>query len=244
MFGTCLILCYVSSLITYLQSTSIDKPLLPFTTFGEMADQTDVGYGGPTSLRLNQDYELHRKLNQYMTSHYTYYTDLTQAVDRVKNSDGTFAVIVDSLVGEHLINKHCDLMILQDNLQYVHYGFACPGGQHGEYLCTNLSYHIERLREDGTLAELWSNWRENPSPCPLQTEKDFINARKVNVAMFTSLKIEDVGLGFGILILGIVISSSMLLAEKICRRHTRTVEKERVGKMCSRVHNIHCEVLE
>ena len=215
---------YVASLVSLLQSSASTKPLLPFTTFSEMVDHDEVEFSGPTSLRLDPNNDIHRKLDHFINSRHTYYTDYRHAVRKVQQGDGSFAAIVGGLTGEHVTNTHCDLMLLNDQLYIAGYGFACKANSNGRELCANISMAILRLIEGGTMTALENKWWSQELQCPDVPETDYASPKQVVLPPFTALNVEDISFTLVILALGIVLAAAIACFEQKKNGHTAASE--------------------
>ena len=148
-----------------------------------------------------------------MSSRYTYYQNLDEAVARIRKSDGNFAAIVEGKDAEYIVRKNCDLLLLREKLFSLGYGIACAPDFDGERLCANISASILSLYEDGTIQMLYQKWWESERICPETAEDTYVSAAYKAYIPFRGLAISDLAFAFLVLLAGIFLSLVTLGAE-------------------------------
>lgn len=211
----------LTALFITASSVGLHEPVLPFKTFSEMAQQSDVVYGGWFGLILNPNDQLQRTMDRFMGSRYTHYQDLNEAVARIRKSEGRFAAIVEGKDAEYVVRRNCDLILLREKLFDLQYGIACRPGHEGERLCANISAAVMSLYEDGTIHSLQQNWWETDRTCPETAEDDYVSGTNRAFVPFRALTVSDVSFGFLLLLIGIIISLVTLVVEIIYDRRKR-----------------------
>lgn len=212
-------LSYVANLTSYMFSENSRIPgELPFKTFADLTSQSHVSYGGWLGMQLNTHDPLQRKMLKYMNSQYSFYTDLSAAVEDIASKNGMYVAIVDGQAGEHLVNSDCRFLLLKDELYMIEYSIACSKTERGKMVCDAMSGAIMQLHDEGILMELKRKWWSQQTSCNHVSEDDYEMSHGAHMVKFVPLHIADVAVACILLSAGVCIAACIWLTQLLRRR--------------------------
>ena len=174
---------------------------------------------------MNKERELQPLLffffHRFISSRYTHYQDLNEAVARIRKSNGQFAAIVEGKDAEYVVRRNCDLLLLREKLFTMGYGIACPKGVTGERLCANISTSILSLYEDGTIHMIYQKWWES-NLCTETAEDAYVSGAYKSHIPFRVLAVSDLAFAFLMLLVGTLICLMALGGEIVYHMLRRT----------------------
>jgi len=181
-------------------------------------DQADVQFAGWYGVRLNPADEVQHKVLKFLSNHFSYYFDIGEAFDRVRQNGGRFVAIVDGLDAEYLVSKQgCDLLLLRDELFPIEYKFICHPNPMGSSLCEKLSQGITSLQENGVIYSLKKHWWSPSSVCEPNSEDNYITIKTQPHTDFVPYGPTDVFLPFVILIFGTSAVVGVWVFKALCK---------------------------
>ncbi|OWF39222.1 probable glutamate receptor [Mizuhopecten yessoensis] len=159
LFTLILVSMYSATLVSFVSTSSSSGNDLPFSTFRDLAMQTEYQYGtvgaGSTYQFFKQSNgDTERRIAAYLTANpANVMVSTTKGVDRVKQ--GKYAFIMESASAYYISATSCDLMVVGDSLRDRTYNFACRPNTN---ICDRLNIAILQLKMNGRMEELKSKW--------------------------------------------------------------------------------------
>lgn len=140
---------------------------IPFTTFEEMSRQTDVKFGifdkGSTMQYFkNSRKPLIRRLWTMMKNARpsVFIQDGEDYAARVLNSNGKYALIVESSTAFALARKNCDVLVTGDRINEKAHGFACKKNTD---ICAQFDTAILEMQRRSSIYPILRKW--SPRNC-------------------------------------------------------------------------------
>ncbi|CAG5114856.1 unnamed protein product, partial [Candidula unifasciata] len=153
---------YIAGLCVVLFKVNPEIRTLPFTTMSEMSRQNKVGImvvrNSSTFTYLSNSQGLvERRVRAMLHTHQELLVDtVEQAIDKMTQSDGKYALLMDGPTAEYLSTlEPCDKMVIANPLGFHTYGFAC---RNDSDICDRLSTEILEMWEDGRLLAMKEKW--------------------------------------------------------------------------------------
>ena len=150
-------------------STQI-PPLPTISSIRDLADQTVIKYGvvkdGRTAnfFRNSADPAYQRMWGEMSNNpDYGLVPSTRQGVDRVRQSDGRFAFIIEGTTARYWIHRQpCNLVTVKGKMDEREYALAV---RHGSDLKAKLDVALMQMKEDGELDQLHHKWWIEKSQC-------------------------------------------------------------------------------
>lgn len=220
-----MVIAYISNLTAFLLARQPGPPVVPFKTWGEMTSQSSVSYGlknGGIMHRRMQDSDNPLLMNamQNIQTFGTFYTSDQAGVDKVRKSDGNFAAIVPTNIGNKYVNSEpCDLMLVGETIERSSYGIACKSAS----VCDSLSQAILSCLENGEIHLLQLKWFSSNNKCPSNNLMNYISKHETARLTAAPLTIADASLAFVVLLIGVVLCIIFLIVELVVSRRRKPV---------------------
>ncbi|XP_066264901.1 glutamate receptor ionotropic, kainate 2-like isoform X1 [Branchiostoma lanceolatum] len=196
---------YTANLAAFL---TVERMVIPIESAEDLAAQTQIHYGclqGGTTMtffKQNSKVPTYQKMWAFMNtvepSPFT--KTVEEGILRVLN--GNYAFLLESTMNEFVRRKSCNLTQIGGPLDSKGYGIGTPNGSP---FTDDISNAILSLQEQGRLEELYRKWWKGS--CPAE-EKDWF---------FSSLKWDQVGGIFIVLMVGLALSTVIAVLEVIVK---------------------------
>ncbi|XP_019623401.1 PREDICTED: glutamate receptor ionotropic, kainate 2-like isoform X2 [Branchiostoma belcheri] len=196
---------YTANLAAFL---TVERMVIPIESAEDLAAQTQIHYGclqGGTTMtffKQNSKVPTYQKMWAFMNtvepSPFT--KTVEEGILRVLN--GNYAFLLESTMNEYVRRKSCNLTQIGGPLDSKGYGIGTPNGSP---FTDDISNAILSLQEQGRLEELYRKWWKGS--CPAE-EKDWF---------FSSLKWDQVGGIFIVLMVGLALSTVIAVLEVIVK---------------------------
>ncbi|XP_052281968.1 probable glutamate receptor [Dreissena polymorpha] len=210
---------YLANLASYIFSeNSRSQAELPFKTFSDLTSQSRVSYGGWLGMQLNTHDTLQQKMLKYLNSQYSFYTDLSVAVEEIASKNGMYVAIVDGQAGEYLVNSDCRFLLLKDELYTIAYSIVCGKTERGRKACDAMSDAIIHLQTEGILVELKRKWWSQQTSCHHVSEEDFEMSHGAHMVKFEPMQIADVAVACILLFVGVCIAACIWVTQLLRRK--------------------------
>ncbi|XP_029637805.1 glutamate receptor 2 [Octopus sinensis] len=213
---------YIGSMAAHLLANRPKNEFLPFTTFHELAKQSEVRYGavksGSTVRYFKRSsvpverviYENIMKDQSVLTS------SVREGLQRVRESEGKYAYIMEGDLAEFLVSqKPCDLMVVGDIGDHS-YSFVT---QKNSLLSNEVNQAIIRLKEMNIIKKIHEKWMLGECHTKIFREV-FMDGQayfdKMTAAhddIFSGLSVTLFAGPLIILLIGMIIAGSLLVAE-------------------------------
>ncbi|XP_050415493.1 glutamate receptor isoform X2 [Patella vulgata] len=198
-FTLIIISSYTANLAAHLTFMRLSTPI---KSAEDLAKQTEIKYGtlksGSTMAFFNgSTVNLFQRMWSYMTSQPDVFCTTTrEGIERVRNSSGKYAFLIESTTSDYYNNKKpCETIKVGSNLDSKGYGIATPMGSD---IRDMLTLAILNLREHGILEEMRKHWWYSKGECPVE--------KKSQESTENSLTLTKVAGIFYILVVGLALS--------------------------------------
>merc|ERR550519_248720 len=216
---------YIATVGPFLRYSQED---LPMDTVEDLAEQSDIKYGsvkgGSTYAffkdNVNEPYA--RMANQMMHDPEVFTKTNSEGIDRVLNSSGNYAFILESPSAQYPAGQNCDLYQVGGLLNSKGYGIAVAPNSP---LLNDINIAILRLNEAGVIEQLEYKWFHLNDMCP----RYFGGNRRVPASTHESvypLTVENVGGVFILLLVGLVISILIAILEFCWNKYGTSKEEK------------------
>ncbi|KAH9490633.1 Glutamate receptor 1, partial [Bulinus truncatus] len=222
MFTVFVIVAYTSCLCAILTSRSESIPQqLPFSDYDDIINTKEVKLG---AMKYHHVYQLLKdgkvshnnifsKLFNYIDESQEWIHKNEEGVQRVKDSSGKYALLMETVKAEYIAATHCDLITYGEKLSSLGYTFAA---QKNSPLMERMNLAISELIEEGYIKELINKYIYTKHVCPVY-DKTRLVPRTGGTATYnrvvSSLDMRDMTIPFLFLFLGILGASATLGAE-------------------------------
>ncbi|RWS24095.1 glutamate receptor ionotropic, partial [Leptotrombidium deliense] len=163
--------------------------LYPVSSVHDLPHQNEVTYGAVASgstysfFKHSTD-ETYSKIGDKMKANESVLCrSISEAKERVKNSNGKFVFFMESAAIEYISGISCDFMQLGRNIDRKSYGIAMRKDFH---MKTEINMGILALQENGVLGKLKKKWFPEPKQC--DNHLDAVYARNALSLVLNSLK--------------------------------------------------------
>lgn len=220
-----MVIAYISNLTAFLLARQPSSPVVPFKTWEEMTIQSSVNYGVKNGgimhrlMRESVDSTLKHAIQNIETFGTFFNTD-KEGIEMVRKSDGNFAAIVSSDMGNKYVDSEpCDLMYVGATVERTPYGIACKT----KTICNSLSSALLSCIEDGSVHLLNVKWFSSLKRCPSYKLKDYVSKQETAKLAARPLTIADTSLAFVVLLLGVILCILFLVIEVVVSRRRSEV---------------------
>nr|KAG5690968.1 hypothetical protein BaRGS_027287 [Batillaria attramentaria] len=242
MFTMLVIAAYTASLAAIFLAIKPSVRSLPFATFDELSKQSKVAYGivggGSTEYYLKTSTQpVQKRLWGTINAHdkNLMVDSVNAGIMRVAQSDGDFALIMEGPLAEYFASQPpCNLMALGEPLSEHAYAFACNDTQ----LCHKLNQYILSMIEDDFIYQTKEKWLHGG--CRTDDTAEYIFQGLAFFDTFggtpeyyasRSVTLRRFGVAFLLLLIGIVASAIVLVAEIFYAKRRGTAVPQRLPRM-------------
>ncbi|XP_060084061.1 glutamate receptor 1-like [Ylistrum balloti] len=165
-FALVTVVLYTSSLTSmlFLKFPDVQDPL-PFYTFEQMTEQSKIQFG-TSEFGATRHYfkvstgKIEKRINRYWNNRLdVLVSSMSEGISRVKDSNGDYALIMESDAAYYEAAKTCDLAVSADLIVERSYAFACRPDID---ICRQLDHAVLEIKESGELWGIMNKWMSGP----------------------------------------------------------------------------------
>ncbi|XP_012945575.1 glutamate receptor 3 [Aplysia californica] len=216
MFVMFTLIAYTANLTAYLLSRPEQIPDLPFKSYEELLDSSDITVGalnfGSTqaALRTSRSETL-KSLWTKMNKQRSFVESYDDGVGRVSTSDGGFVMLMQSTSAEYAARRHCNLMIYGENLFPSSMAFALPKGS---YWRAKINEALSDIKSEGLLTQLKDKyWRFGGDCSNIDGRKYISSAGFLSTLPIYPITLKDMAVAILLLFLGFLAAMVFLVIE-------------------------------
>lgn len=216
MFVLFSLIAYTSNLTAYFLSRPEQMPKMPFKTYEELVETSDIRVGALLSgstvsqLRTTRASAL-KSLYTKMNSQNTFAESYREGVSRVKTSNGHFVMFMDSTSAEYFARHNCELMIYGENLFPSSMAFAV---RKGSVWRNKINEALVQLQEEGFLNQLKDKyWRFGGECSNIDGRKFKETAGFLSTLPIYPITLKDMAVAILLLFLGFIAAMVFLVIE-------------------------------
>ncbi|XP_076453751.1 glutamate receptor 1-like [Babylonia areolata] len=242
MFVLLVVVAYTASLCAVLLAFKPSITSIPFATFDELSQQSHVAYGivegGSTEYYLSRNQRpLQRRLWGSISANReaVMVKSVEEGVRRVRASAGQYAFIMEGPMAEYESEQApCDLMTVGEELNEHSWAFAC---QKGNAICSQLNTAILKLKEQDYIYGLKKKWLHQG--CNRDDTAEYIYQGVSYFDTFggtpkyyadRSVTLRRFGIGFLAILIGMTLSTCLLVAEIFHAKRRGSPVPQRMGR--------------